>query len=181
MSELKRPIEQSYENAKRGDWEKVLGEWTEIPLIARRCSRYQKPSSGWTFLHQAAYFGHEKAVRELIRLGASVGTRAKDGSSAEDISRQQGQSALAALLQRAQQPKDSLWSPALDPDLLPSSNLWQEAKERSALEPIFVAYGGGTVFIPRRSRYFVDSFERVLIGWHGTFNPPVDMDAESLL
>jgi hypothetical protein len=33
---------------------------------------YRNASSGWTFLHQAAYFGNEAASRELIRWGAKV-------------------------------------------------------------------------------------------------------------
>lgn len=79
MSELQDLITHSYEQAKSGYWDRVLSEWTEFPLIARWCSRFQKDSSGWTFLHQAAYFGNQGACLELIRLGASVGKASNDG------------------------------------------------------------------------------------------------------
>lgn len=85
MSEQRQAIERAYEEAKRGDWEQVLSTWRQAPHLAQECSRYQKPSSGWTFLHQAAYFGHEVACRELIRLGAVIGTLSHERQSAADV------------------------------------------------------------------------------------------------
>ncbi len=38
-----------------------------------------------------------------------------------------------------------------------------------------LVYGGVVITIPAGSRYHVDSFERVLIGFHGTYDPPSDM------
>jgi uncharacterized protein len=38
-----------------------------------------------------------------------------------------------------------------------------------------VAYGGGVVVIPLGAKYFVDSFERTVVGWHGTYDPPGGM------
>ncbi|WP_153306309.1 hypothetical protein [Desulfatiglans anilini] len=75
MGEKQKTIEGLYKDAKHGNWEQVLSDWRRDPQLAQQCSRYQKPSSGWTFLHQAAYFGHEAACLELIRLGVrwSVG------------------------------------------------------------------------------------------------------------
>lgn len=181
VSELHNLVERAYEIAKRGAWDIVLAGWAEIPLIARRCSRYRRRSSGWTFLHQAAYFGQELASRELIRLGAAVGARAGDGRTAADVSQEKGYPALAVLLRRALQDEGSLWAPSSDPDLRPSSNLWSEASERSTIEPVFVAYAGEAVLIPRGARYFADSFDRALIGWHGTYDPPSGMAGESML
>lgn len=181
MTELNRFIESAYEAAKKGEWTRVLAEWAELPLLARRCSRYQRPRSGWTFLHQAAYFGHEAASRELLRLGASADTRSKDQRTPQDIARQKGHAGVAALLQRASQDPNSLWKPSADPDLRPGSNLWEEAQERRAEETMFVAYAGAPVLISRGARHFVDSFERVLIGWHGTFDPPAGMDGDSMV
>lgn len=171
----------AYDQAKSGDWDYVLAEWKEIPLLARRCSRFQKKSSGWTFLHQAAYFGHETACRELIRLGAAAGIISRSGKTAADVSQEQGYAILASILQRATQEVDSLWVTSTDPDLLPSSSLWEEARECRAKEVMLVIYGGGVVRIPNGARYFADSFERALIGWHGTYDPPCGMDGESIV
>lgn len=69
----------------------------------------------------------------------------------------------------------------MDPDVLPSSNRWGEATEANASTDLFVAYGGGLVRISKGSPYFTDCLGRVLVGWHGTFNPPCGMDGESML
>lgn len=181
MSALNDLIEKIYEQAKSGSWAYVMSEWLEEPVLARLCSRYQKPSSGWTFLHQAAYFGHEVACRELIRLGASAATLTADGKSAVGVSRERGYSEMALLLERSILDERSLWATPSDPDLLPSSNLFREANERRATRLILVAYAGGVVKIPNEARYYADSFERPLVGWHGTFDPPSGMDGESML
>jgi hypothetical protein len=181
MNEQQQAIERAYEKAKRGSWEQVLSTWRQAPHLARECSRYQKPSSGWTFLHQAAYFGHEAACRELIRWGAAVGTLSLERQSAADVAEQRKYPALAAILRRASHGAESLWSTPKDANLFPSSNLWGEATERRASEIMCVAYGGGVVQIPAGSRYFVDSFERTLVGWHGTYDPPCGMDGEPMV
>ncbi|WP_116423730.1 ankyrin repeat domain-containing protein [Pseudomonas sp. abacavir_1] len=181
MSVLNDLIEQIYEQAKGGNWAYVMSEWSEEPVLARLCSRYRRPSSGWTFLHQAAYFGHEAACRELIRLGASAARLTAEGKSAVEVSRERGGRELAILLDRSILDERSLWATPSDPDLLPSSNLMQEAVERRATRLMLVAYAGGVVKIPSESRYFADSFGRPLVGWHGTFDPPCAMDGESML
>lgn len=181
MSELQGLITSLYDQAKSGYWDRVLSEWKELPLIARRCSRFQKSSSGWTFLHQAAFFGNQDACLELIRLGASTGNPSHDGKTAADIALEKGHTTLASQLRRALQDKDSLWVASADPDLLPCSNLWGEAVEHRAHEVLLVAYAGGVVRIPLGARYFTDSFARILVGWHGTYDPPCGMDGESIL
>ncbi|MFA6293781.1 MAG: ankyrin repeat domain-containing protein [Victivallales bacterium] len=181
MSEHQQHIERTYEEAKRGGWEQVLSMWRRTPSLAQECSRYQKPSSGWTFLHQAAYFGHEAACRELIRLGAAVDTLSRERQSAADVADERKYPALAALLRRASYGAESLWSPPKEPNLLPSSNLLEEAEERRAAGAMCVAYGGGVVKIPAGARYFADSFERTLVGWHGTYNPPCGMDSNPVV
>ena len=181
MSEFQNLVTKAYEQAKSGNWDQVMSEWKEIPLLARRCSRYQRRSSGWTFLHQAAYFGREKACRELVRLGASIGILSRDGKTAADISHEKGHAALASLLRRGLQDKESLWAAPIDPDLRPSSSLWNEAVGCRALEVTLIAYGGSVVKIPNGARYFEDSFGRVLIGWHGTYDPPCGMDGGSMI
>lgn len=67
-----------------------------------------------------------------------------------------------------------------DLSLLPSSQLWEGAQERRAAEAMRVTYGGGVVDIQKGARYFVDSFEHVLVGWHGSYDPPCGIDGESM-
>jgi hypothetical protein len=181
VSELLSLVDQAYELAKTGDWGRLQSEWEDFPIFGRRCSRYVKKSSGWTFLHQAAYFGEEQACRSLIGFGADIGALSLKGKTAADVSANKGHAVVADLLRSAIQERDSLWAPSIDPDLRPSSNRWKEAKERQAVEPMLVAYAKGIVRIPGGSRIYVDSFERVLVGWHGTFSPPCGMDGESML
>jgi uncharacterized protein len=44
-----------------------------------------------------------------------------------------------------------------------------------------VAYAGTVVVIPPRARYYADSLERILIGWHGTYDLPRGMDGEPMV
>ncbi len=181
MSQVENLIEQCYEQAKLGEWERLLSEWHEFKIIAKRCSRYQKELSGWTFLHQAAYVGHVIACKELIRLGASPIIQSKDGETPANVAVRKGRLNLAALLKSSEFENDSLWVTSTDPDLLPSSCLWTEANSNLSTEAMLVAYAGGVVKIPARTIYYTDSFSRVLMGWHGTYNPPCGMDGESML
>lgn len=181
VGEQRQAIERAYEEARGGGWEQMLSAWRLTPHLAQECSRYQRASSGWTFLHQAAYFGHEAACRELIRAGAAVDALSHERQSAADVAEERKYPALAALLRRASLGAESPWSAPRDPSLLPSSNVWREAAERRASAAMRVAYAGGVVKIPAGSRYFVDSFERALVGWHGTYDPPCGMDTEPLI
>ena len=181
MSELQPAIESAYETAKSGDWERLLADWSRVPAIARRCSRYAKPGSSWTFLHQAAYFGHANACRLLVEMGADLEATTHDGLTAADVARSKGHSELADQLRAASIGRDTLWSAPVDPDVRPSSNRWSEAKAMTAAEELLVAYGGGLVRIPARSTYYTDAMGRTLVGWHGTIDPPSGMDGESLL
>ncbi len=181
MSELQSLIENAYATAKTGDWDRLLSEWENSPVLAKRCSRYIKPGSSWRFLHQAAYFGHEQACRALIGLGASTEAQTHDSLTPADVAAQNGHHEIATFIRNASTGKGTLWEPPIDPDVLPSSNRWSEATELRARTELFVAYGGGLVRIPKGATYFTDSLSRILVGWHGTFNPPRGMDCESLL
>lgn len=181
MSELQDVIEQAYETAKAGQWDRLLLEWESSDALANRCSRYTKPGSSWSFLHQAAYFGNEQACRALIGRGASIEALTDDSRTPADVAEQRGHHELAAFLRNASIGKATLWAPPIDPDVLPSSNRWHEATHESASTELFVAYGGGLVRISKGTPYFVDSLSRVLVGWHGTFNPPCGMDGDSMI
>lgn len=77
--------------------------------------------------------------------------------------------------------KGELWEPSSKPGVLSSSNKWHQAKPRKSSTPIQVAYGGGLVTIPAGDTYYIDLQERVIIGFHGTYNPPSGMGEESLI
>jgi uncharacterized protein len=175
MLEFRYLIESAYQEAKQGQWYKPLKDWAKAPALGNRCSRYQKPESGWTFLHQAAYFGHAQACLDLIRRGAAIDARSHDSRTPADVARQKGHTKLAELLEQSCIRDKELWGPPTDPEVLPSSNRWDEGKPAFAEADMFVAYGDNLLRIPQGSRYFHDSVGRVLIGWHGSYNPPSDM------
>jgi len=175
-------IEQVFALADSGNWQQVLDVWGQDAAIAKICSRFRCPETGKSFLHAAAEYGNETACRELLRLGADAGGRTSvEGYSAADIAEAAGHPVLALLLKDATETEGSLWEPPSSDGLWPSSHLWREATERRAESAFSVAYGGGVVNIPAGSRYFVDSFGRTLVGWHGTFDPPCGMDGDTML
>lgn len=180
MSELRGVIEKAYEMAKSGHWDRLMSDWETSDVLANRCSRYSDSDSSWTFLHQAAYFGNEQACRELIRRGAPLDALTRESRKPADVAEQQGYRELEEILRNASIDSD-LWEPPVDPDVLPSSNRWGEATPAQAHTQLFVGYGGGVVSIPKCTPYFTDSLGRVLVGWHGTFNPPSGMDGGSML
>lgn len=181
MPALLERVEHLYVAAKSGMWADVWRALAGERELAAACSRYVKRTSGWTFLHQAAHAGDEAAVRVLLRLGASLSSRSKEGDTARAIAVKCGHSHLAALMGDAEVGAADLWEPAPEPDLLPSSRAWASHAKRVALRELRVGYGGGCVVIPAGDWYYVDSFERVLVGWHGTYNPPSGMDGESMV
>lgn len=162
-----------YDVAKSGDWDRVLSKMSRDPTLAATCSRYVKPTSGWTFLHQAAYFDHDPAVRALVGLGSALDARSQDGQTPIDVAERRGHQGLTQSMRDAV--PDELWKPHASPDVRPSSNVWREAEPRRTQLGLMVGYGGKAIQIPPGSRYYVDSFERILIGFHGMFDPPLDM------
>ena len=77
-------------------------------------------------------------------------------------------------------PMQGLWAHT-NPDLLPSSNLWNEAIPQVATTELKAQYGGGVAKIRAGERYFTDGVGRILVGWHGTTNPPSGMDGTSMI
>ncbi|WP_429611606.1 ankyrin repeat domain-containing protein [Variovorax sp. W2I14] len=179
MKNIQDYVAQAYEDAKAGRWAELLDVWATSPILLARCSRYSKPSSSWTFLHQAAHFGNEPGCKVLIGKGANLEARDKKSRTPADVAKQQGHLEVERLLRAAE--VDRLWEPSSDPDVLPSSSRWREATATLASTDIYVAYGGATVRIPMGTPHFIDSLSRILVGWHGTFNPPRGMDGESML
>ncbi|MCA9686405.1 MAG: ankyrin repeat domain-containing protein, partial [Myxococcales bacterium] len=90
-----------YQAAKQGKWALLSQLFDELPRLAAKAARYVKPSSGWSFLHQAAYFGHEGAARSLIGAGAEPASRSHAGETPSDVAAERGHDALATMLRRA--------------------------------------------------------------------------------
>lgn len=178
---LRKHVERLYAHAKAGEWSEVWLALAGERELAAACSRYAKASSGWTFLHQAAYAGDEAAVRVLVRLGASLSATSMEGETARDVARKRGHAALDEVMREAESGARSAWAPSADEELLPSSSAWDQHQERRAWHELHVGYAGGRIVIPAGARYFVDAFERVIVGWHGTYDPPSGMDGESML
>ena len=176
-------VAHAYQMAKQGAWDELLAWWGAASVFAIVCSRYRNASSGWTFLHQAAYFGNEAASRELIRWGAKVDAAAANRETPADTANNRGHDGLADLLRAAStgESESDLWEAPSGIDLLPSSNHWDEAVTCHAAAEMHVAYGGGSVVIPAGTRYFADALGRTLVGWHGTYNPPSDMGGYSCI
>jgi hypothetical protein len=181
MPSFSRPLNALYGLAKTGDWTKVLAALVGECELAVACSRYVRPSSRWTFLHQAAFWGHEDAARALIRLGASATILSKDRKTPAHIAEERGHRQLSRLLRSAADVAHSGWEAPSDPTLLPSSCAWSEGARRTAARGLRVGYAGSVVTIPIKATYYVDSLGRVLIGWHGTYDPPSGMDGESMV
>ncbi|MFI0471836.1 hypothetical protein ACGLWX_03830 [Halomonas sp. HMF6819] len=175
MNELTPLIDTLYRQAKQGEWPRVLDQWQAFPVLARRCSRYRKAGSNWGFLHQAAYFGREDASRELLRLGACLEARTHEGETPDAIATRRGHTALGEWLAQAAPKAGGHWKAPTDPDIHPASGHWHPCQTRRAEQGLLVGYGDSVVAIDAGQRYFVDAFERVLVGWHGTFDPPMDM------
>jgi hypothetical protein len=170
-----------YEMGKQDQWGAVLSAWKSDQKLGQWCAHYAKPTSGWTFLHQAAFFGNEPVIKELIRFGASTVLQAKDGLAPVDVASSRGNESAAMVLTHATQGIGPLWAAPGDWLTLPSSCLWGEASPRRASQDMSVSYGGGVVHIREGDAYFVDSFDRILVGWHGTYDPPRGMDTESMI
>lgn len=174
-------VENAYAQARRGSWDAVVDSWLRDRALLVACSRYRRPGSLWTFLHQAGHFGQEPAIRMLIVVGASTTAVGADGATPAQAARRRGHACIADLLEHAAEGADSIWAAPEDPALLPSSHLWGEARERTAREDMAVAYGGGRAVILAGRCYYADSFDRALIGWHGTYDLPLDMGGYTLI
>lgn len=176
------PIDDLYQRAKLGAWDLVLAAWARDESLAAACAHYATPSSGWTFLHQAAHHGQEPACRRLIGLGASLDAEGHDRLRPVGVARRRGHPLVAGMLEHAASgARPPLWAPPEEPGVRPSSCLWSEATPRTAAHEFPVAYAGTTTAVRAGCTYYVDSFDRVLVGWHGTTSPPRGMDGDSMV
>ena len=95
MSELQSLIDETYSLAKQGQWTRVLAAWDSSPVLLRRCSRYIHPGSGWSFLHQAAYFGQQQACYQLVGAGAAIAITDKQSRDPATVAAQHSHPTLA--------------------------------------------------------------------------------------
>jgi len=78
--------------------------------------------------------------------------------------------------------RNSFFSFLEDSTLMASSCTWSEGKKTVATCDFQVGYGGGAgVEVKKGSNIWLDSYGRVLVGWHGTHSPPCGMDGESMV
>lgn len=221
-----------YEEAKSGAWDHVLERIEADSVLAARVAAYVRPASGWTFLHQAAFWGHDRACCVLLAAGASPAAVCRAGMRpdqaacrrkhddlaawlcglADDASQTRhthehrrastaatnlgaivrnacndGMNRLRRLSKSARTPAATatMTTPAEAGDapgaIVPCSGRYAEAVEMRAATRIEVAYGGGVVHVPQGARYYVDATGGILVGWHGTYDPPLDMDGVTLV
>jgi uncharacterized protein len=168
-----------YEEAKQGNWNKIYEATKQNIALAGSLARFTNPSSGWSPLHQAAYWGDQLACKWCIKHGATTNLESKDGKKPADIAREKGFNGLAQQL--ADAPVDKNWQPAPDPKLMAASCNWDEATKQIATQDFNVGYAGGVVNISTGEPYYTDSWDRVLIGWHGTYSPPCGMDGYPMI
>lgn len=172
-------VEAVYLAGKQGAWDVVEQAFLRDQELAGRAVRYVKPSSGWTLLHQAAYWGSKEAARLCLAYGGSLTLADHRGETPADIAASRS-AALAEWLRAGE--VSEVWRPVAEPNRRASSHKWRScepaASVRIAVEDFLVAYAGATIEIREGRRYYVDDWGRVLIGWHGTHDPPCGMDGE---
>jgi hypothetical protein len=185
-------IEQQYAVVREGSWDEIMVEWENQSnfWFSEMCAKYKKPTSEWTFLHQAAFFGHRRACITLLRNKAKVDAIGRDGSSPINAAINRGHHELAeflnfySLFNRTNGIDASIPTVLLrDPLVIACCGDYDarlKARPSKASQDMFVAYGGTLVFVPKNSNIYVDSSGRVVIGFHGTFDPPRGMDGLSL-
>jgi uncharacterized protein len=170
-----------YELGKAGRWDEVTKSFDDDPLLAGHAVRYVRESSGWSLLHQACFWGNRDAVALCLKYGADPSLVTNDSQTAPQVAAWKGYSQLSTDLLAALSKCGSLWRPTSDPRLQASSCIWNERIKCVAAKDFSAGYGGGEVHITAGETYFADSWGRVLVGWHGTTNPPSGMDGESML
>lgn len=81
----------SYELAKYGRWSAFFRSIAGNPHKTKSMMMFAKQTSGWTVLHQAAWWGNQWAVNELMGMGANPDTVARHGNvSAKQVTAERG-------------------------------------------------------------------------------------------
>ncbi len=165
--------------AKCGLWNPVLFFCRHDPNSTAKACRYKAKSNGWTLLHYASYSGNMEAMKLLMQFGSNPLLLSSNNMSSMDIAKQRKKSDAVLFLERYTM--KSVWIPHDDPQVRPSSCHWAEAIPKICSQPFLVGYAGKKVKVKQGDRYYVDSLGRTLVGWHGTYSPPLGMADESMV
>eukprot|EP00455_Lapot_gusevi_P027289 TRINITY_DN2885_c0_g2_i3.p1 TRINITY_DN2885_c0_g2~~TRINITY_DN2885_c0_g2_i3.p1 ORF type:complete len:222 (-),score=31.20 TRINITY_DN2885_c0_g2_i3:16-681(-) len=180
VAQVSDNLEQLYQQAVSGSWEPILSAFDSNGLLARRAARYICPTSGSTFLHQAVLWGHLDAIKALIKYGASSEIADQDGKTPVEVAQEKGHAQVPELLSQIM-PSKSAWCPSSNPAFIATSSLFNQAQPRVATEQMTVSYAGRDIKIEPGKTYYIDSLGRVLVGWHGSYDPPCGMDGECMV
>lgn len=172
---MARSVEEIYELGKNGNFQRIEIEFENNLGLAGKAVRYVQPISGWTLLHQAAYWGDELGIRLCLIFGGSLEVMSIDGQTPIDVAISKGNHHLGEILRMAVM--KACWRPVTEnSSLRASSCVWGEATPCTAQINMTVGYGGRVISIPKGGNYYSDSWGRVLVGWHGSYDPPYGMD-----
>jgi ankyrin repeat protein len=88
---LSRPTcESIYDLAKNNKWDEVLTIFKSDERLARKAVKYVKPSSGWSLLHQAAYWGDRAAIEACLEYGSDTVLTNSKGRTSFHIAEERG-------------------------------------------------------------------------------------------
>jgi hypothetical protein len=166
----------TYYLAKCGQWEKVMNVLTtpKDKLIENDQLRANKTSSGWTILHQAVYWNRLDICKTLVEeYGAPVFP--SSGGSLMDIAIQY--EVLPNHLSPHRNEKIKEWLS----QFRPISSHYSQGKPNIAQQEFRVQYASRVIPICINKTYYTDNKGHVLVGWHGSINPPCGMDGESMM
>lgn len=86
-----------YHKAKYNQFKEAFAQVDAIPHKAQALVTYRKPTSGWTALHQAAFFGDQWAVNQLLQRGTQYATRehmlgakSRGGQTPQQVAQERG-------------------------------------------------------------------------------------------
>lgn len=178
--------EEIYRSGKNGKWDEVVSFLTSNTIsVVDAIILYRNSTSGYTLLHQAAWWGNEDAVKLILRFvsGRQSEVRCNNGKLAVDVAREKGHDNVAKILAthlRFERIKaePSIWGLG---KIVPSSRAWEESRKTTAEDNLQVMYAGALISIKKGKTIYRDSANNILVGWHGTYSPPRGMDGEPMV
>jgi len=93
---LKDPMEEHgeildlYHDAKFNRWDKLFAAMDKNRHKAALVAKYVKPTSKWTALHQAAYWGNQSVAEKLVSFGADCQRKSIYGETPQAVKRESG-------------------------------------------------------------------------------------------
>ena len=167
------PLHLAAYNGNIGAVDLLLGAGADVASI--------KHPLRMTPLHAAAAAGHREVCARLLAAGAPFDARDGRGRTPSAWAARRGHKYLMSQAFDLER-QASAWARVFGhEDLagvrrLPLGRHRGEATRVKADGAIGVEYAGGVVRIRPGDTYYVDKAGAVLVGWHGTYDPPCDMD-----